>query len=64
MQSLNIVHLIESNPITKLTNVYNNKFLTKIQENFSEIFSFKLEKSCCGLNEFVQGKVKHNIIAM
>ena len=34
--SLNIVHLIESNPITKLTNTYNNRFLTRIKETFTE----------------------------
>jgi len=34
--SLNIVHLIESNPISKLTNSYNNRFLTKIKETFTE----------------------------
>ena len=34
--SLNIVHLIESNPITKLSNTYNNRLLTKIKETFSE----------------------------
>ena len=37
MQSLNIVSLVESNPITKLSNVYNNKFLEKIKENFTEM---------------------------
>jgi len=36
MQSLDIVNLIESNPITKLTNDYNNKLLIKIKENFTE----------------------------
>jgi hypothetical protein len=35
MVDLNIVELIESNPITKLSNTYNNKLLIKIQENFS-----------------------------
>jgi predicted nuclease with TOPRIM domain len=35
MQQLNIVDLIEKNPITKLSNVYNSKFLTKIKDNFS-----------------------------
>ena len=35
MQELNIVELIESNPITKLSQVYNGKLLTKIQENFT-----------------------------
>jgi len=37
MQSLDIVSLIESNPITKLSNVYNNKFLLKIKENFTKM---------------------------
>jgi len=51
MQSLNIVNLIESNPIAKLTNVYNNKFLTKIQENFSEMEQQMFVSSCyCYLN--------------
>ena len=36
MQSLDIVNLIESNPITKLTNDYNNKLLIKIKQNFTE----------------------------
>ena len=35
MQQLNIVDLIEKNPIAKLSNVYNSKLLTKIKENFS-----------------------------
>ena len=51
MQSLNIVSLIESNPITKLTNVYNNKFLTKIQESFTEMEQQLFVSSCyCYLN--------------
>ena len=33
---LNIVDLIENNPITKLSNNYNGKILTKIKENFTE----------------------------
>jgi hypothetical protein len=36
MNELNIVELIESNPITKLTTTYNNKLLNKIKENFTE----------------------------
>ena len=36
MQTLDIVNLIETNPITKLNNVYNNKLLTKIKKNFTE----------------------------
>ena len=35
MQELNIVELIESNPISKLSHVYNGKLITKIQENFT-----------------------------
>jgi hypothetical protein len=35
MSQLNIVELIENNPITKLSKTYNNKLLTKIQEDFS-----------------------------
>jgi len=35
MQELNIVELIEKNPITKLSSTYNNKLLNKIKENFS-----------------------------
>jgi len=37
MTELNIVELIEKNPITKLSNNYNNKLLNKIKENFNEI---------------------------
>ena len=36
MQELNIVELIEKNPITKLSNVYNNKFLDKIKDIFTD----------------------------
>lgn len=35
MQEFNIVELIESNPITKLTNTYNVKLLDKIKTHFS-----------------------------
>jgi len=34
MELLNIVDLIEKNPITKLSNTYNNKLLQKIKESF------------------------------
>ena len=34
--SLNIVDLIENNPITRLSNTYQHKLLNKIQANFSE----------------------------
>jgi hypothetical protein len=36
MEQLNIIELIESNPITKLSSDYNVKLLTKIKTNFSE----------------------------
>lgn len=36
MKELNIVDLIENNPITKLSNDYNIKLLTKIKEQFTE----------------------------
>lgn len=35
--SFNIVGFIESNPVAKLSDTYNNKLLAKIKENFSEI---------------------------
>ena len=35
MSDLNIVELIEQNPIARLSDNYNNKLLMKIQENFS-----------------------------
>ena len=35
MEDVNIVELIENNPITRLSNVYNNKLLNKIKENFN-----------------------------
>ena len=35
MSQLNIIELIENNPITKLSKTYNNKLLNKIQENFT-----------------------------
>ena len=34
--SLNIVELIENNPIVKLSQDYNNRFICKIKENFTE----------------------------
>lgn len=36
MTTLNIIELIETNPITKLFNNYQNKVLNKIKNNFSE----------------------------
>ena len=35
MQELDIVELIEKNPITRLSNTYNSKLLQKIQQNFT-----------------------------
>jgi len=35
MQELNIVELIENNPISKLSQTYNSKLVTKIQEIFT-----------------------------
>lgn len=35
MQQLDIVELIEKNPIVKLSNTYNNKLLIKIKEKFT-----------------------------
>lgn len=36
MEELNITELIENNPITKLSNTYNNKFLIKVKDKFSD----------------------------
>jgi len=36
MTTLDIISLIDQNPITKLTDTYNNKLLTKIRDNFTE----------------------------
>ena len=36
MEQLDIVKLIENNPITKLSNDYNVKLLTKIKSNFTD----------------------------
>ena len=36
MDNLNIVELIETNPITKLTDTYNVKLLNKIKYNFTD----------------------------
>jgi regulator of replication initiation timing len=37
MESLNIVDLLEKNPITKLSNTYQSKLLIKLKERFNEI---------------------------
>ena len=36
MTTLNIIDLIEKNPITKLNATYNNKLINKIKTNFTE----------------------------
>jgi hypothetical protein len=36
MSELNIVDLIENNPIVRLTNTYQNKLLSKIKDNFND----------------------------
>ena len=33
---LNIIDLMETNPITRLSNTYQNKLLTKIKERFTD----------------------------
>jgi len=37
MEKLDIINLIESNPITKLSNTFNNKLLNKIKEQFTDV---------------------------
>uniref|UniRef100_A0A6C0I9C4 MSV199 domain-containing protein n=1 Tax=viral metagenome TaxID=1070528 RepID=A0A6C0I9C4_9ZZZZ len=39
MQELNIVELIEKNPISKLSKAYNNKLINKIKDNFTDFES-------------------------
>lgn len=57
--SLNIVELIENNPITKLSSSYNGKLLTKIQEGFTDfeqqlfVSSFYCYLKCDTKNDFV-----------
>ena len=57
--SLNIVELIENNPITKLSSSYNGKLLTKIQEGFTDfeqqlfVTSFYCYLNCDQKNDFV-----------
>lgn len=59
MEQLDIVKLIENNPITKLSNDYNIKLLTKIKANFSEfeqqlfLSSFYCYLNCDPTNDFV-----------
>lgn len=59
MEQLDIVKLIENNPITKLSNHYNVKLLTKIKENFTDfeqqlfLSSFYCYLNCDPKNDFV-----------
>ena len=59
MEQLDIVKLIENNPITKLSNDYNIKLLTKIKKNFSDfeqqlfLSSFYCYLNCDPVKEFV-----------
>jgi hypothetical protein len=59
MESINIVELIENNPITKLSNDYNVKLLTKIKSNFTDfeqqlfLSSFYCYLNCDSKNDFV-----------
>ena len=46
MDELNIVDLIENNPITKLTgNNYQSKMISKIKKEFNNYFSSSLSES-------------------
>ena len=59
MEQLDIVKLIENNPITKLSNDYNLKLLLKIKENFSDfeqqlfLSSFYCFLNCDPVKDFV-----------
>ena len=59
METINIVELIEKNPITKLSKDYNVKLLTKIKEQFTDfeqqlfLSSFYCYLNCDPKNDFV-----------
>ena len=59
MEQLDIVNLIENNPITKLSNDYNIKLLTKIKLNFTDfeqqlfLSSFYCYLNCHPVKDFV-----------
>lgn len=59
MATLNIVELIENNPVTKLSNTYQNKLLTKIKNNFTDdeqqmfVASFYCYLNCNQKTDFV-----------
>ena len=58
-ETLNIVELIENNPITKLSCVYNSKLLKKIQTKFTDfeqqlfVSSFYCYLNCDAKNDFI-----------
>ena len=59
MEQLDIVELIENNPITRLSKDYNIKLLTKIKEKFTDfeqqlfLSSFYCYLNCDPINDFV-----------
>jgi hypothetical protein len=59
MEELNIVDLIENNPITKLSQTYNNKLLSRIKDSFNDfeqqifITSFYCYLNYDAINDFV-----------
>jgi len=59
MEQLNIVDLIENNPITKLSKDYNIKLLSKIKSNFTDfeqqlfLSSFYCYLNCDSKNDFI-----------
>jgi phage anti-repressor protein len=59
MSTYNIVNFIENNPISKLTDTYNNKLLQKIKETFTDdeqqtfIISFYAYLNYDDINDFV-----------
>ena len=59
MTELNIVKLIEDNPLTKLSSTYQNKLLTKIKESFTDneqqifVSSFYCYLNCNQTTDFV-----------
>lgn len=59
MEQLNIVELIENNPITKLSKDYNIKLLSKIKENFTDfeqqlfLSSFYCYLNCDPKNDYI-----------
>ena len=59
MSDLDIVSLIEQNPITKLSGDYHNKLITKIKETFSDsqqqmfVTSFYCYLNCDKKNDFI-----------